>query len=206
MKFTFKVRREKLILDESNADSYTLTVLDIFMDGISESIGTAHFSTYSDMGACLENSKLETVQNATFNRRAEDLYGTKSLYVAGQKPSHIRGGEAPKYPSRSDDSQFFDFGTIVVLDDIYFKGDDSRYEHLPVLEDDQEYWELVKQSLHFMIKHADASTLGWIMEFREYNTFPMLKWLEGEGFERLSVVDTNWKKDDMDKNQLVILR
>lgn len=114
--------------------------------------------------------------------------------------------EDPKYPSRSGDSEFFDFETIVVLQDIYFEGDRLGKEHLPVFEEDLDYWDLVKQSLQFMIQHANATTLGWIMEFKEYNRFPMIQWLRDEGFERLLVVDKNWKKDVMSKNQFVILR
>lgn len=175
------------------------------MEGISESIGKAFFTTYSDMGVVLEDIGVKTHQAAYLDKKVIKQHGAKSLFVSGGNVP-ISKGDIPKYPSSSDDSKFFDFGTIVVLSDIWFKGDDSRYEHLPVLEDDEEYLELVKQSLHFMINHADASTLGWTLAFKEYNTFPMLRWLRDGGFERLAVTDKYWRRDPLDKTQLVILR
>ena len=178
------------------------------MEGISESIGKAFFTTYSDMGVVLEDVGVETHQVSSFDKKVIKQHGAKSLFVQNQNSSvPISKGDIPKYPSSSDDSKFFDFGTIVMLSDIWFKGDEYPYhEHLPVFEDDEEYLELVKQSLHFMINHADASTLGWTLEFKEYNTFPMLRWLRDGGFEHLAVKDKNWKRIEEDKTQLVILR
>ena len=199
MSFTFRVKKEK------SFGNYTLTTLEIRMAGISEPIGDAHFETYTDMGVCLEMNNLTTEQVERYMPEVRSQYGTKSIFVAGQL-KYKDALEAPKYPSRLGDSEFFDFETIVVLKDIYFEGDRRGKEHLPVFEDDLEYWDLVKQSLHFMIQHADATTLGWVMEYQEYNKIPMIRWLQGENFERLLVVDKNWKKDDRLKNQLVILR
>jgi hypothetical protein len=203
MSFTFNVKREK------NFGDYKLTVLEIYMDGISEPIGLADFHTYTDMGVCLETNKLATMQAGKYMPKVRNQYGAKSIFVYGQLKYGYYGDviESPKYPSRLGDSEFFDFETIVVLQDITFYGDLHRgKEHLPVFEDDLEYAELVKQSLQFMIQHADATTLGWIMPFQEYNRTPMISWLQSEGFERLLVEDQNWKKDDKLKSQFVILR
>jgi hypothetical protein len=206
MEYTFKVKKEYTHNDEKH------TELDIYVDGISESSGELLFVTYADMGACLEHYKLQTDQTYFSNPKAVELYGAKSLYVSSQfKVYPMLAKEAPKYPSRLDDSEFFDFGTIVVFDDAFFKADAaSRFSHLPYPKSDLEYWDLVKQGLEFMIKHADASTLGWVMSFRDYNNIPMLNWVKDEGFERLLVQDKKLRfgyiKSKQQEDVFVILR
>lgn len=206
MNYTFEIKRE--YPDEG----YTYTTVDVYVDGISKPIGQCHFTVFSDMGMCLEHYKLRPEQGSLLKKRAVAQYGAKSLYVAPQHIGTIGEIEAPKYPSRARDSEFFDFGTIVVLDEVYFRADSaSRFSHLPRPERGPEYWEFVKQSLLFMIKHADASTLGWIMPFRDYNNFPMLGWLDSEGFERLLVTDEKLQhgkyiKSKQQEDVFVILR
>lgn len=207
MEYTFEVKKEYPESDLKHTEVYA------YVEGTSESIGDVHFTVFSDMARCLEYYKLRPDQVANFNKRAIKQHGAKSLYVASQfKVYPILEKVEPKYPSRSGDSEFFDFGTIVVLDDIYFKADAAqRFSHLPVPKDDQEYWDFVKQSLHFMIEHANASTLGWTMPFRDYNTIPMLNWLRNEGFERLLVTDDKLRhgkyiKSKQQEDVFVILR